>query len=232
MGLREYILPYVLAGGLYLSGCAGTASQCPVKENGLDKRANVVQIVQFEGMVHKILIPIQNYFRYKELPHPDDKLKRLGDYFFPSDPTLEMILNETLELPTRSREDDAQKILDFVHKFVYVEDVDRYIKTPLETIIEGGGDCEDLSVLGYTLMKMRKLDVVFIKTPSINGDKSTHVLLGVAGDFKGKYITHNGKRYYTAETTGTKWPHRSAKWKIGQLSRKRWRLRKKFEIIE
>jgi hypothetical protein len=193
---------------------------------------NIIKIYNLDNKVYKLTIPFQSYLQYKNMPHPDDNVGRMKQYSTVSEPALDHVLESLLQIPTKSPEKDAQKILDFVHNFIFNPDVDPYIKAPLETIVEGGGDCDDLSTLAYTLMKKRGLDVIYIKAPPRKGRKIGHVFVGVAGDFKGKYIMYKGKKYFTAETTGTRWPQKPATWKIGQLSKKTWKQRKKFRLFK
>lgn len=78
----------------------------------------------------------------------------------------------------------------------YLHDSPEYIQYPSETIISGSGDCEDLSLLLYTLYRMAGLDAVLVT-------QLDHVYVGVAVDGTGEYVStlFSDKRYYTVETT-------------------------------
>ncbi len=100
-------------------------------------------------------------------------------------------------------------IVSFVQNLPYTEDnvtspYDEYPRFPLETLIEGGGDCEDTAILAATLLKELGHDVMLIRLPG-------HMALGVACETcDGTYYVAAGKRYYYIETTGTGW-------RIGQI---------------
>ena len=66
--------------------------------------------------------------------------------------------------------DTANLVLAFVQSLPYVPDdvstpYDEFPKFPLETIVEGGGDCEDTSILYATLMKILGYDVALVAYP-------------------------------------------------------------------
>ncbi|MGV8086490.1 MAG: transglutaminase domain-containing protein [Candidatus Woesearchaeota archaeon] len=112
----------------------------------------------------------------------------------------------------KSDEQAAQKIIDFVNSQNYINDkYQSRIKTPIETIVEGGGDCEDLSVFALSLLRARKIDAVYI-VPFTKNKYQKHIFIGIAGNFEGTYITHNEKKYFITETTA------QTKWKIGENS--------------
>jgi archaellum component FlaC len=104
--------------------------------------------------------------------------------------------------------DTANFILAFVQSLPYIPDdvstpYDEFPKFPLETLIEGGGDCEDTSILYATLLKIVGYDVILVSPPG-------HMMVGVA-EYRdqplagGWYVEFNGIRYYLAETTGEGW---------------------------
>ncbi len=74
---------------------------------------------------------------------------------------------------------------------------DEYTRSPLETLVDGGGDCEDISILFITLTRILGYDSVFIDLP-----RHLAVGLGLGETISGKYYEHEGKRYYYCETTG------------------------------
>lgn len=90
---------------------------------------------------------------------------------------------------------------------------DTYNKYPVETLVEGGGDCEDTTILlGATLsIEPYYYGCVVLYLPP---EDSTHVALGVKGsdDVVGTYYTYEGDRYYYVETTGEGW-------EIGEIPR-------------
>jgi hypothetical protein len=95
-------------------------------------------------------------------------------------------------------------IVSFVQNLPYTVDSvtsphDEYPRFPLETLIEGGGDCEDTAILTATLLKELGQDVMLIRL-------SGHMAVGVACEqCDGTYYAAADKRYYYIETTGAGW---------------------------
>ncbi len=81
---------------------------------------------------------------------------------------------------------------------------DSYVKgaiySPVEFIDKFKGDCDTRTVFLYTVLKRYKYDVVIL-----NSDVYGHSILGVNISSSGRYKYHNGKRYYTWETTYPGW---------------------------
>jgi len=227
MILRK-LLPYAFA--TTMTSCSSYMVSVD-KESGLFKEGDIVRVIQLGEVSYKISIPFRRYLYYKDLPHPNDAAENLQHYTTPNEPELEDIIR-ALNLPTGSQEKDAQKLLDFAHSFIYVPDIDGYTKTPLETIVEGGGDCEDLSVLAYSLLKRAGHDVIYLEIPPYEGSKGGHILVGVAGNFGGANVIYENKRYFLAETTGTEWPHQPAQHKIGDLPVPIWTKLKDVKVYQ
>jgi hypothetical protein len=94
-------------------------------------------------------------------------------------------------------------ILAFVQSLPYTEDdvttgMDDYPRYPIETLVDGGGDCEDTSFLFAGILKELNYGVCLINPPG-------HVAVGVLGSetLPGTYYELDGKRYYYCETTGS-----------------------------
>ena len=75
---------------------------------------------------------------------------------------------------------------------------DEFRRYPIETLIDGGGDCEDTTILVAALLRGLGEKPVLIFTPG-------HIALGISGNFSGASVTYNGTEYYYCETTGTGW---------------------------
>lgn len=102
-----------------------------------------------------------------------------------------------------TRQDRVDFVLSFVQSLPYtLDDVttgyDEFRRYAIETLIEGGGDCEDTTILVAAILRGLGEKTALIFTPG-------HIALGVSGDFKGSSIDHNGTKYYYCETTGTGW---------------------------
>ncbi|MDL2260697.1 hypothetical protein LJC08_00400 [Methanimicrococcus sp. OttesenSCG-928-J09] len=92
-------------------------------------------------------------------------------------------------------------IIAFVQAMPYTSDsvttgYDEYPRYPIETLVDGGGDCEDSSILAAALLLEMGYGVVLLELPG-------HMALGVKGseDILGAYYEFEGSRYYYVETT-------------------------------
>ena len=102
-----------------------------------------------------------------------------------------------------SHEDRVDFVLSFVQALPYtLDDVttsfDEFRRYAIETLIEGGGDCEDTTILVASILRGLGESVALIFTPR-------HIALGVSGDFTGSRFSYQGMEYYYCETTGTGW---------------------------
>ena len=101
------------------------------------------------------------------------------------------------------RQDHVDFVLSFVQSLPYtLDDVttgyDEFRRYAVETLIEGGGDCEDTTILVAAILRGLGEKTALIFTPG-------HIALGVSGDFTGSSLTYNGTKYFYCETTGTGW---------------------------
>jgi hypothetical protein len=107
---------------------------------------------------------------------------------------------------------NGEKLVSFVLAFVqslpYTVDkvttgYDEFIAYAYETLVAGGGDCEDTTILATAILIGLGYDVILLNPPG-------HLAFGVGGNYGGSYIEHDGKRYFYCESTGTGW-------RIGQI---------------
>jgi hypothetical protein len=92
-------------------------------------------------------------------------------------------------------------VLAFVQQAIrYEREATEYPKYPVETLVDGTGDCEDFSILGASILKTMGYDVALLFLPG-------HCALGVAGapDIPGVYAEYGGRRYYYCEMTAQGW---------------------------
>lgn len=100
--------------------------------------------------------------------------------------------------------------IDFVESMIYEYDIDyigrnEYPKYPIETIVDGKGDCEDTSFLMASILEALNIDAVLLLYPG-------HMAVGVWCDgCSGTYYLYNGRKYYFLETTGY-----SGNWELGR----------------
>ncbi|MDV0444878.1 hypothetical protein MmiAt1_04240 [Methanimicrococcus sp. At1] len=94
-------------------------------------------------------------------------------------------------------------VIAFVQSMPYSADsmttgYDEYPRYPIETLVDGGGDCEDSAILAAALLTEMGYQVVLIGFPN-------HMGIGVAGsdDFSGTSYEYEGVPYYYVETTSS-----------------------------
>jgi len=97
----------------------------------------------------------------------------------------------------------------FVQTIPYSLDIDttgreEYPRYPIETLVDGTGDCEDHAILLAELLRSMNYDAIMLH---YLGEPIGHVAIGVAdtGNMYGYHYDHNGKSYYYIETTATGW---------------------------
>lgn len=95
-------------------------------------------------------------------------------------------------------------IISFVQELPYTADnvttkFDEYPRYPIETLVDGGGDCEDTSILICSILRELGYEIRLISFPE-------HMAVGILGEgLSGTYYEFNGKKYYYLETTGGGW---------------------------
>lgn len=162
-----------------------------------------------DGWDWRHAVCLSDYLGYKNRTHRFDTGRDFLNYVTPEDSAIQN-LAAFLTARAPSREVAAQRILDFMHQKLYVPDHNgEYVKYPLETLVEGGGDCEDLSILGASLMRASEIDVSLLYF-------GNHLAIGVHGNFSGTFWQIDGRPYYYAEPGATIWPSTPARWNIGE----------------
>ena len=119
-------------------------------------------------------------------------------------------LARKLEAIARSETDKVEVALSYVQSLPYSYDSiskgkDEYVRYPIETLVDGCGDCEDKSVLLATILHEMNIDFVLLMAPN-------HMAVGVNCEphYDATGFMFNGKKYYYAETT-------EIDFKIGQV---------------
>lgn len=111
---------------------------------------------------------------------------------------------ESLRKIIQDDEQFANAVLTLVHQMSYIKSD---VKFPVETLVEGEGDCDVLSVLAASIMKAGGLDVVLIYYEGIS---PTHMNVGVylpntpvyhTWWMTPKYYEYKGRKYWVAEST-------------------------------
>lgn len=106
--------------------------------------------------------------------------------------------------------DKVNLAMTFVQSFPYAYDddskgEDEYVRYPIETLVDGCGDCEDKVALLAAILYELDIDFVLLSLPE-------HLALAVRceGVAAERYISYRNKKYYYVETT-------MEGWQIGQV---------------
>lgn len=110
-------------------------------------------------------------------------------------------LARRLETIAISETDKVEAALSYVQSLPYSYDStskgkDEYVRYPIETLVDGCGDCEDKSVLLAAILREMNVDFVLLMAPD-------HMAVGVdcQPQNDSTYYMFNGKKYYYVETT-------------------------------
>lgn len=149
-------------------------------------------------------------------PHVQDENTTGYDAIFnQSSPDVEELADDLYDMAFNDNQ-RVSNILKFVQSLPYIHDCgdDNYVRHPLETLIEGGGDCEDTSVLAAELMAKAGPDgfpVILLTVDTNADDEVDHMMIAVSVDgASGESYTLDGREYYVCETT-------SRYYRVGQL---------------
>jgi len=158
-------------------------------------------------------IPHDLYNYYKAQAHPTVKNQSTLSAYTINEKDRQYLhalvnqLKDASEFKSYRARNDYRNVIAFVQSIEYKNDIDpgtkkvtEYWKYPIETLGDGGGDCEDTAILSASLLKEMGHDVAVV---FLTG-KPGHAAVAVACDnCNGYYYPLNGKRYYYLETTGT-----------------------------
>ncbi len=202
--LASFILIFVL--GLYRVSLTGQKRMMvSVKEifpPKIPASATSSFILNFKGKNIQLTIDSQTYWSYKSESHKSTHYPSYCDTTGLR--TISNIIKDNCS-DTTSQLELAQTLLEFVHCLPYIQEIDNYTKYPLETLVEGGGDCKDLSVLYASLGKVLGLDIIF-KRYRIQPAGHVNCAVALGEEIpKGSKVKFQRKFYYTAETTDPKW---------------------------
>jgi hypothetical protein len=152
-------------------------------------------------------IPTSLYNYYKAVPILERVQAGLKGYGFLTTTNdayikaLALKLNQTATELGYDSYDTVSFVLAFVQSLPYTSDsvtsgFDEYPRFPVETLVDGGGDCEDTAILFATITLILNYGTVYLNPPN-------HCAVGVLGkDLYGYYLTYNNQTYYYCETTG------------------------------
>ena len=136
-----------------------------------------------------------NYFSFMLSEHDREIMQALADEF---------------SSHSVSELESINLALTFVQSLPYAYDTDskgtdEYVRYPVETLVDGRGDCEDKVALLAALLYEMEVDFILLVLPE-------HMAVGVCSDGieANRYLSFHDKRYYYMETT-------MEGWRIGQI---------------
>jgi len=155
-------------------------------------------------------LPIDAVTEYKNIPRdPYAYFSGYTDYV--SEPSDDVFLFNFAQLFVDaaaekgwSRNDAVGLAVSFVQNLVYLPDDETlgydYPKYPLETLYDGGGDCEDSSILLASVLRELGYACSLLVFEE-------HMGVGILGDdtMSGYFFRHGEQKYYYIETTYTGW---------------------------
>ena len=166
----------------------------------------------FENVEYMALMAI--YDRWYNKNRNDQRQQRQStrstlDNFLPmvneGTEALQDLIREFKKVMPREWRDERKVnfVLAFVQSLPYTDDAETtgygdFYKYVTETLVEGGGDCEDTSVLFASIMSGLDFKLALINPPG-------HLAVGVKGNFRGAYVSYENEKYFFCETTGIDW---------------------------
>ncbi|WP_394335327.1 hypothetical protein [Methanolobus psychrotolerans] len=136
----------------------------------------------------------RNYDRFVTDPYDDELISQISSQL------------EDLAHNAGYGDDEIPYIaMTFVQSLPYISDsvssgYDEYPRFPFETLYNGGGDCEDSSILLASILYDMGYGVALIELPG-------HMAVGVKGadSLEGAYYEYAGTKFYYLETTNSGW---------------------------
>ncbi|MDV0444882.1 hypothetical protein MmiAt1_04280 [Methanimicrococcus sp. At1] len=117
-------------------------------------------------------------------------MREIADYF-----------KEYGRLNNHSEKEITENVIAFVQSISYTTDIETtgkedYPRYPVETLVDGTGDCEDSVILAAAVLYELGYESILILVPD-------HMALGVkdTGSYSGRYYEYEGSKYYYIETT-------------------------------
>jgi hypothetical protein len=146
----------------------------------------------YEYYTNRTRIVTEDYSIYVTHPNDDEYISTVVEAFY------DIAVQEGYD-----RQQTVNLVISFVQSLPYTSDdvttaFDEYVRYPLETLVDGGGDCEDTSILTSALLDAMNNEVVLLNFPG-------HVAVGVNIEVAGSYFSYEGENYFYLETTGEGW---------------------------
>ena len=154
-----------------------------------------------------INVPVELYAYYQGRVHTSDDMVHfvLSDYHKNAVRDLVASFREGGKKAGYTDTDNMRNVISFVQSLRYVADQDSkgekdYVRFPIETLVDGEGDCEDMAILTAVILHEMGYKVMLVILPD-------HLALAVACDeeVEGTYYKYEGSNYYYLEVTSTGW---------------------------
>lgn len=198
----------LIASFAYANPLSLTESSLPNYERVYRFQVNI-GLLEFTYKIY-VSVPPSLYDYYHSKSH---SLSCISDYqtYVTPDAVKPIAKNIWSAIPdTQYREEQfANAVLMVAQQFTFIKSS---VKYPVETIVEGVGDCDVLTLLSASIMKAADLDVVLLYYKNAN---AVHMNLGVhlpnspvfhRLKASPTYYEYNGRKYWVAECTpGGKW---------------------------
>ena len=135
---------------------------------------------------------------------PDGRKRDYQEMVDEKDPILYEFTKKVVRGASTPEEENAL-IIDFVQGIAkYRHEPGEFIKHPLETLRDGGGDCEDKVVLAAAMMKVRERETKQVSLKR-RDHRFAHRMLMITGSYSGESKTIGGIRYFFTDVTGVGW---------------------------
>jgi hypothetical protein len=202
-------LTYSLSPEIYLEASVPASIQ-EVKADVRIDADTITRTYTWDYDVHEFTIQceyfIDAYDSYSERSRVRNYENFVTDPY--DDELISQVSNQLESLAHKAGYDDNEIpyiAMTFVQSLPYISDsvssgYDEYPRFPFETLYNGGGDCEDSSILLASILYDMGYGVVLIELPG-------HMAVGVKGNegLYGSYYEYEGINYYYLETTNSGW---------------------------
>ncbi|NLI73430.1 MAG: hypothetical protein GX369_01470 [Euryarchaeota archaeon] len=147
-----------------------------------------------------LFLSMDDYYNAINIDRSTTTLTSYANYLTPNDQAVLALADSISSLDG----DPALMMLSFVRSLDYRTDMDgygveEYPAYPIETLVNGYGDCEDLAALYVSVMHALGRDAALLAM--LDTPMGGHMAAGIAGPYDGAHIEHDGITYYYAETT-------------------------------
>lgn len=185
------------------------------KSTSYDPAHFTLYLADFRGNDWRWDIPVEDYLDCKRKRKP--AINRYNYYRFvtPAEPVLLTVLDDLVDdIPVleQTPRNIAQVIIEFTQHFPYQDKYqngeDQFVKYPLETLCENGGDCVDMSVLAASLLTARGIDSRFLLWRD-------HLAIAINVPAEGEHCVVNQKNFYLADPVGSEFRDDAGEWNIG-----------------